>query len=84
MNVRRENMTNKTIEQENVVRNLEDAGCSNHLITEFLRLDADGKIKEQLRLLIKHREDLLNAIHENQKRIDCLDFLIFNIKPQTN
>lgn len=77
-------MTNNIIEQEKLVRNLEDAGCSNHLIKEFLKLDADGKIKEQLRLLIKHREDLLNTIHENQKRIDCLDFLIFNIKPQTN
>lgn len=77
-------MTNKTIEQENVVRNLEDAGCTATLIKEFLKLDADGKIIEQIHLLRKHREELLNTIHENQKRIDCLDFLIFNIKPQTN
>lgn len=62
-----------------VIRNLKDAGCDSTMIDKFLQLKKDGKIKEQLRLLSCQRTSLLHKVHENQKKIDCLDFLIFNM-----
>jgi hypothetical protein len=31
-------------------------------------------------LLKKHRNSLLDKIHEDQKAIDCLDYLFYRIK----
>lgn len=67
-----------------VIRNLKDAGFDSLAIEKFLQLQNEGKIKEQLHLLSCQRTSLLQKVHENQKRIDCLDFLIFNMKKKTN
>ena len=45
-----------------------------------MRFGAAGENDEQMRLLAKERRKLLNAVHSNQKRLDCLDYLIFKIK----
>lgn len=34
----------------------------------------------KLVLLEKHRKKLLDAVHENQKKIDCLDYLIYQVR----
>ena len=33
-----------------------------------------------LRLLNQHRRLLLDAMHREQKRIDCLDYLLYQIR----
>lgn len=72
---------NKTAEENVfVLRNLKDAGCNDRMVEKFFQLRKDGKNSEQMRLLITQRKSLLRRIHENQKKIDCLDFMIFNIK----
>lgn len=63
-------------------QNLIDAGCTQAVIDEFLLTCGQGRIKDALRLLAKHRAELLENLHETQKKIDCLDFLIFNLKQQ--
>lgn len=63
-----------------IIQNLEDAGCSRESIEEYLTLMDNDAIKAQLVLLEKHRKGLLNALHENQKKIDCLDYLIYHIR----
>ena len=69
------------IEDKNkILQNLKDANCDSNLISKFLLLVENGKIPEQLRLLSSHRKNLLNKLHINQKQIDCLDYLIFNIQ----
>lgn len=37
-------------------------------------------MREQLRLLAQQRRNLLHVIRENQKRLDCLDYLIHCIE----
>lgn len=64
----------------NILQNLKDADCNEALITKFFELAKDNKTQEQLLLLSKHRVDLLNLLNESQKKIDCLDFLIFKMK----
>ncbi len=64
------------MDENKIVQNLKDAGCEQSFIDEFLKLE---KFK-QLDLLAKHKSNLLDNLHKNQKQIDCLDFLIFNLK----
>lgn len=60
-------------------QNLIDAGCGEKLVLECMSLARAGRRTELLRLLSEHRENLLCIVHENQKRIDCLDFLVYRI-----
>ncbi len=68
----------------NILQNLKDADCDYDLIAKFFELDKDNKIKEQLKLLSRHRSKLLNFLHDSQRKLDCLDFLIFNMKQKLN
>lgn len=63
-----------------VIRNLEDAGCGKEAVEQFLELGESGRKQEQLRLLEQHRKELLKKVHENEKQIDCLDYLVFQMK----
>lgn len=67
-----------------VVRNLNDAGCDRRTKEMFLQLLARGRTEEQLRLLRRHRNDLLAAVHDNQKKIDCLDYLAFRLERESS
>lgn len=49
-----------------------------------MRFGAAGKNDEQMRLLNKERRKLLNAVHNNQKQLDCLDYLIFKIRKRNS
>lgn len=58
-------------------RNLRDTGCCDEFIREFTELGRGGKEAEQRRMLSKRRAELLDELHESQRRIDCLDYLIY-------
>ena len=66
----------KTIQA--VIQNLKDAGCDRRCVEKFLSLE--GRTQEQLKLLSAHRRQLLNRVHREEKRIDCLDYLIHKIQ----
>ena len=61
------------------VQNLKDAGCDDELIDSFASATEEGQKKTGLSLLSKHRAALLDNVRTNQKRIDCLDYLIYQI-----
>ena len=65
------------IDETAAERNLRDAGCCDEFIREFTELGRTGKEAEQRRLLSKRRAELLDDLHESQRRIDCLDYLIY-------
>lgn len=64
------------MDKDEIIQNLKDAGCEQSLIDEFLKLEKSA----QLGLLAKHKSSLLEELHKNQKQIDCLDYLVFNLK----
>ncbi len=64
-------------------RNLVDAGCQPDVADKFLEYFREGKTDEQVRLLKCHRNALLKIVRDNQKRIDCLDYIIFSITRAT-
>ena len=60
-----------------VTENLKDAGCDSEMITEFF--DKSRKKDEQLRILKRHRQQLLDRVHKEEKRINCLDYLVYQM-----
>ena len=65
---------------EAVEQNLRDAGCSDDFIVTFMRAWEAGTPAEQLRLLSRRRCSLLDALHAEEKKLDCLDYLRFQLE----
>ncbi len=61
-------------------RNLKDAGFGPKQTERFLLLRTEGRCRELELMLAEQRVSLLKKVHENQKRIDCLDYLKNKIK----
>ena len=62
--------------------NLKDAGCDQDMISRCEVLAQGEKKAELMRALSLHRKALLDAVHEDERRIDCLDYLIYQIEKQ--
>ena len=59
--------------------NLLAAGCSEEMIGKF----AKGEdIEMQIKILSNYRKKLLDTIHEEQSKLDYLDYLIFTLKKE--
>ena len=63
--------------QDDILRNLHDAGCPEQLIQQVVSLQEP---EERLCLLGRYRKDLLARVHEETAKLDCLDFLIYNMR----
>ena len=70
----------KSDSREAVIQNLKDAGCSTGIIKDFMASFDGGDVIEQITLLEGHRKQLLNKVHKEEKRISCLDYLVYQIK----
>lgn len=75
-------MINNTSGQA-VLQNLKDAGCSPRMVQRFLSLETEENTNEQLKLLAEHRKHLLERVHREEKRIDCLDYLVYQLKKKS-
>lgn len=65
--------------KEAIIQNLKDAGCSQDTIECCVACLDCGKKAELLKRLEKHRNSLLRKVHEGEKQIDCLDYLVYQI-----
>lgn len=65
-----------------LLRNLKDAGCNAAMAEQFLAYEREKKKRAQRQLLLRQKNSLLRAVHENQKRIDCLNFLLYSVEQQ--
>lgn len=63
-------------------QNLIDAGCSPELVQECLALAQGQQTAELRRLLARQRRALLDKVHQNEKRIDCLDYLVYQMEQE--
>lgn len=63
-------------------RNLSDAGCSASQIVQFLELEEQRKRQEQYQMLSRQRTLLLKELHQDQFRIDCLDYMVFTMQKE--
>ena len=60
-------------------QNLIDAGCSRDLVETCMELAKADQWNRILSLLAGQRVNLLDSVHDGQKQIDCLDFLVYSI-----
>lgn len=67
-------------QQQAFLQILKDAGCDRKTVETFLMLEDTGNTKEQLKLLSSHRKRLLDQVHEEERKIDCLDYLVCQIQ----
>ena len=63
-----------------LLQNLEDAGCSAEFIQKYLEISDSGGTSVRLRLLESQRKELLGQLHAQQRKLDCLDYLIYSMK----
>lgn len=71
------------MEEKNALwENLSDAGCDRELAERFLSLMEQGKEGEALGLLAQHRKALLEHCHTAERKIDCLDYLVYQVNKQ--
>lgn len=66
--------------REAVIQNLKDAGCTRDIIECCIACMEQGKKNELLKRLEEHRTGLLHKVHEEEKHIDCLDYLVYQIR----
>lgn len=63
-----------------IAQALKDAHCDTDTIAEFLRLKALGRHDQAIRLLTCYRCRLVRIMHEAQKPVDILDYLIYRFQ----
>ncbi len=73
-----------SLDQHTLRECLNDAGCNEAMVEQFLICMQTGCYQRGQNLLMCHRKQLLDALHQEQKRIDCLDFVIHQIKRKTS
>lgn len=66
------------METAELAQALRDAGCTEETAAELLADVRDPR--RLLELLARHRAELLDEVHKSEKKIDCLDYLVYRIK----
>ena len=64
---------------KNILQNLKDAACCDDFIKKFFSLKSKSNNKLMMSMLYKHKAQLLQTLHDAQKKIDCLDYLIYHL-----
>ena len=62
---------------EKTLTNLRDAGCDEALVAE---LEALPSSCARLCRLKSYRRELLDGIHDEQRKLECLDYLIYQLR----
>ena len=63
-----------------VLQNLKGAGCTDEMVEKFMILQDNDDEEQQIQLLSGHRKHLLEKPHREEKRIDCLDYLLYQMQ----
>ena len=64
------------MELEDNLTNLSDAGCGNKELWKAQRLYEAGDTEALIRYFRTCRCSRMEELHESQRKVDCLDFLI--------
>lgn len=63
-----------------VAQNLRDAGCPETDVARMMQLLDEGRTAELVQSLKCQRCRLIEDLHKQQKKVDCLDYLIYQLK----
>lgn len=73
-------MIKQTETEESIICNLKDAGCPADMIKQFMTCHKENNAIEAKRILSNQRNILLDEVHDSQRRLYCLDYLIYTLK----
>lgn len=65
---------------QDLILNLEAAGLDAPQIEQYLAYGQAENTAQQLQLLSRHRAALLDRVHQMEKQIGCLDYLVYRIQ----
>ncbi|MBQ9663432.1 MAG: hypothetical protein IJV40_09820 [Oscillospiraceae bacterium] len=65
---------------EELTQALRDAGCGDAAAKEFMQLYTEGQTAKAQKLLSRHRKELLDGIHAEERKISCLDYLEYTLR----
>lgn len=65
---------------ENIRKNLIDAGCDASFIEKFAA--CMGNEKQCEKMLAAHRRELLDEVHAKERCISFLDYFVFSMKKE--
>ena len=63
-------------ELEKILTNLSDAGCGSEELEKARKLYEAGDMEVLIRYFRRCRCSRMEELHESQRQVDCLDFLI--------
>lgn len=68
---------------DDIVQNMTDAGCGADTIQTVCRLYGAGQVKDAVKALRRYRCGLMEALHQSQDKVDCLDHLVRSMEKET-
>lgn len=66
-------------DETDIIQNLKDAGCGTELIQEVLQMLAEYRETDAIYILRTWRNQLLDHIHDEQYKLDALDYFLRKI-----
>ena len=69
-------------EYRDMAENLRDAGCCDAFIRDFLAQWNGRHPEAGITLLRRQRRDLLEELHEDERKLECLDYLIHRLRAE--
>ncbi len=73
-------MPEATNEAQCFYENLVDIGLQQETVARCVQLQREGRSRELLLILQNSRRELLAGIHAEQKKLDCLDYLLYQLR----
>lgn len=69
-----------SLSQDDIEKNLVDIGCNEEQIHQFIHYFRENDITQMYKFLRSQRCYLLDRVHQEQKKVDYLDYLIYILK----
>lgn len=75
-------MHSSQMQEEALIRNLQDAGCPQTIIEQFMESYKGSNTVNPICILSKQRRRRLESVHKEQSKLDCLDHLLFQLRKE--
>lgn len=73
---------NRTLTTKDLQQSLQNIGCSAKQIQEFLNAFEEQHVQFLIHFLQKKKFEILDDVHQKQRQIDHLDYLVYALKNQ--
>lgn len=71
------------LSEKEILQHLKEAGCGRKMQEQFLRLEKEKNVQGQLKLLSDHRRELQQRVCDGERRIYCIDYLIYQMEKRS-